>query len=329
MLALTFAIGGPATADENTAANVEDKQADRYAIPQGDAAALLKFIEGLRNFKPETSDQFFEHRKKAPAAMKAAAEKILKLEKDPTSPAIQQAKLLLLRVKVAERLGVAKADEQREIIVEIAAMLKAAKVLSRDELGIAYGAASGLERAGNEQLAVEAYRDFGELFSKLEDDLLVSYGARMLGAARRIELPGNTLKLEGKLVDGSEFDWKSYRGKVVLVDFWATWCGPCIQEMPNVKRNYAKYHDKGFDVVGISLDTYRGRLEEFLSKNEIPWKTLFHDGDGENPMAAYYDVTSIPTVILVDKQGKVVSLNVRGAALGRHLEELLGSPNAN
>lgn len=329
MFVLTFAIGSTATADDKKSeAKVELKQEDRYAVPDGDSAALLKFIEGLQKFRPETADQFFEHQEKAPAAMKVAAEKILKLEKDPTSPAAQKAKLVLLSAKVIS-LAAVKADEQKEIVAEIGAVLKATQVLSNNELGIAYGAASALEQAGNKKLAVEAYRSFGELFSKQKDDLLISYGAKMLGAARRIDLPGNTIKLEGKLVDGSEFDWKAYRGKVVLVDFWATWCGPCIQELPNVKKHYTMYHDKGFDVVGISLDSDRGRLEEFLSKNELPWKTLFQDGGGwDHPIASYYGVTAIPTVILVDKKGKVVSLNARGPELGRQLEELLGPADA-
>jgi thiol-disulfide isomerase/thioredoxin len=329
MFALTFSIGGMATADdEKKEAKAEVKKEDRYAIPEGDSAVLLKFVEALQNFRPETAEQFFEHRKKAPAAMKAAAEKILKLEKDPTSAAAQKAKVLLLSAKVAG-LADAKADEQKATVAEINAVLKTTKLLSRNELGIAFGAASALEQAGNEKLAIEAYNSFGELFSKQTDDLMVSYGAKMLGAARRIDLPGNEIKLEGKLVDGGEFNWKDYRGKVVLVDFWATWCGPCIQELPNVKKNYALYHDKGFDVVGISLDSERGRLEEFLNKHELPWKTLFQDGGGwDHPIASYYGIMGIPTVILVDKEGKVVSLNARGPELGRHLKELLGPADA-
>jgi thiol-disulfide isomerase/thioredoxin len=330
MFALTFTVVGTATADgEKKEAKVEVKQKDRYAVPEGDSAALLKFVEELQKFRPETAEQFYEHRKKAPAAIKAAAEKILKLEKDPTSPAAQKAKLLLLSARVAS-LAEAKPDEQKEIVAEVGAVLKAAPILSRNELGIAFGAASALEKVGNEKLAIEAFRSFGELFSKQKDDLLVSYGAKMLGASRRIDLPGNTIKLEGTLVDGSEFDWKSYRGKVVLVDFWATWCGPCIQELPNVREHYAMYHDKGFDVVGISLDSDRGRLEEFLEKNELPWKTLFQDGGGwDHPIASYYGVMAIPTVILVDKKGKVVSMNARGPELGRQLEELLGPADAS
>jgi len=310
--------------DQQNNAPAEVQAGDLYAIPEGDSAAILKFIETLQNFKPETAEQFFEHRKKQPAALQAAAEKILKLEKDPASPAAQKAKLLLLDAKIAS-IADAQPEEQAAIVAEIAAVLQAAQLLSRNELGIAFSAASAVEQAGNEKLAIAAYKDFGELFSKQADELLVSYGGKMLGAARRIDLPGHEMKVEGKLVDGGAFDWSAYRGKVVLVDFWATWCGPCIRELPNVKKYYAAYHDKGFDVVGISLDTQRERLEEFLTKSELPWKTLFEDGGGwDHPIASYYGVMGIPTVILVDKEGKVVSLNARGPELGRLLEELLG-----
>ncbi len=312
-----------AQADETKAA------ADRYTIPDGDSAALLKFVEGLQKFRPETAEQFFEHRKKAPAAMKAAAEKILTLEEDPASPAAQRAQQILLSAKVVS-LATAKPAEQTEIIKEIAQILKAAKTLTNSELGIAFGAASAVEQSGNEKLAIAAYKGFGELFSKQTgDDVLVSYGAKMLGAARRIDLPGNEIKLEGKLVDGSDFDWKAYRGKVVLVDFWATWCGPCIKELPNVKKHYQMYHDKGFDVVGISLDSDRKALDSFLHEEQLPWKTLFQDEGGwDHPIATYYGVMGIPTVILVDKQGKVISLNARGPELGRLLEEQLGAVDA-
>jgi hypothetical protein len=98
--------------------------------------------------------------------------------------------------------------------------------------------------------------------------------------------------------------------------------------LPNVKRNYRKYHDKGFEVVGVSLDDDKDALEKFVADQKIPWPILFGDpstGQGfELPLATYYGITGIPTVLLTNQKGEVVSLNARGPELGKKLAELLG-----
>ena len=125
---------------------------------------------------------------------------------------------------------------------------------------------------------------------------------------------------------GEEIDIAQYKGKVVLVDFWAIWCGPCIGELPNVKNTYSNYHDDGFEIIGINLDRDRTRLEEFIEKRNMPWPQYF-DGKGwKNEIAVHFDIHSIPSTFLLDREGIVRYANLRGSALKHAVEDLLRSP---
>ena len=170
------------------------------------------------------------------------------------------------------------------------------------------------------------------IFVKSEDQelkkLLVE--ANLQGMYRRLTLLGKPMEISGTLLDGKPVDWESYRGKVVLVDFWATWCGPCRAEIPNVLEMYEAYHDKGFDVLGISLDATPEAAKKYVEENKLPWSSIFPKNEDErewsNPLVAYYGITGIPTAIHVGKDGKVVNMNARGPVLGEELEKLLGPP---
>ena len=122
-------------------------------------------------------------------------------------------------------------------------------------------------------------------------------------------------------LDGKPISLADYRGKVVLLDFWAVWCGPCLGEIPRIKAVYEKYHAQGFDVIGVSLDEDAAVLREFIKEQEIPWRQIL-DGDGfGGAFAKRYGIRSIPAPFLIDRVGKVISVKARG----RLLEELVSS----
>jgi peroxiredoxin len=144
-------------------------------------------------------------------------------------------------------------------------------------------------------------------------------GAPQAAPAARREAPDFT----AKRADGTEVKLSQLRGKVVLVDFWATWCGPCVAEMPNVKKLYAKHSGPHFEIVGVSLDRSRAELEAFMKAQGIAWPQAF-DGKGwENAIARQYGVYSIPTMLLLDREGRVARAGVRGPMLEQAVAEVL------
>ncbi len=120
---------------------------------------------------------------------------------------------------------------------------------------------------------------------------------------------------------GNPISLQDYRGKVVLLDFWAVWCGPCIAEMPNIKKVYDTYSDKGFDVIGVSLDTDEAELREYLEMCKIPWRQIFSGEGWNSPLVKQYDIRGVPSPWLIDREGKLISYQARGAALKRLVAE--------
>jgi thioredoxin-like negative regulator of GroEL len=141
--------------------------------------------------------------------------------------------------------------------------------------------------------------------------------APVLGQSKGTEFPN----FKGKhLVTGDSFSLEDLRGKIVLIDFWATWCGPCIGELPNVKKTYAKYHDKGFEIVSISLDKDVKKCLTYVKKQDMDWYHIAEGGGWETRLAKKFNIRSIPAMYLLDANGVVVSTKARGAALATAIE---------
>jgi thiol-disulfide isomerase/thioredoxin len=116
-------------------------------------------------------------------------------------------------------------------------------------------------------------------------------------------------------LSGKPLSITTRKGKVVMLDFWATWCGPCRAELPNVLEVYQKHHQDGFEIIGISLDDDRARLESFIKDKNMTWPQFFDGQKWKNKLAAKYGVNSIPATYLLDGEGKIIGKDLRGEAL--------------
>jgi peroxiredoxin len=125
-----------------------------------------------------------------------------------------------------------------------------------------------------------------------------------------------------KSIDGHDISPADFKGKVLLIDFWATWCGPCVAELSNVKEVYKTYHDKGLEIVSVSLDRDETTLSEFVQKQQMNWTQIYNGAlPAGQDLATQYGVESIPHMILIGRNGKITAIDLRGPALGDAVRE--------
>ncbi len=259
---------------------------------------------------------------KAAADMATFAQTLIN---SPSPELAKEAKRLVLVSEAQQMFATGTLDRGPELVQKTAAIL-AADPNDPQSAGLAMQLAGALEQMpGGESLAQAAYKAFGPILATSTNERVRAMGDSFAGTLRRLSLPGHPMEITGTLLNGKPFDQKSLVGKVVLIDFWATWCGPCVAEIPNVLQQYEKYHDKGFEVIGISLDQDREALEKFVAEQKVPWPILFEkpEGDGwQHPLSTFYGISGIPTVILIGRDGNVITLNARGEKLGQQLDLL-------
>jgi peroxiredoxin len=171
----------------------------------------------------------------------------------------------------------------------------------------------------------------------------VTFGELMVSTYSGQDVPGidnlqtNLTRMKSRMVggeapdftqndpDGNPIQLSDLRGKVVLLDFWASWCGPCRRENPNVVKLYEAYKDKGFEILGISLDKDKGRWLQAIEKDGLKWLHVSDLKGWKNEVGQLYGVSSIPHTVLLDAEGRIISQKLRGPALEQKVAEILGA----
>jgi tetratricopeptide (TPR) repeat protein len=182
-----------------------------------------------------------------------------------------------------------------------------------------YNLGFALIKSGKEKEGVEALKKY----VAIEPNSSQASQAKTVIANPKLAGEKLAIDFKVKTYAGDELSLSSLKGKVVLLDFWATWCGPCIVEMPAVKATWQKYQNDNFVIVGVSLDNSKKAFETYIKKEGITWVQYFDGAGWDNKIARLYSVHSIPQTVLIDHQGVIRAVGLRGQQLYKKIGDLI------
>ena len=287
------------------------------------AAQLQTLVERAKRLRPRNPDQY----QAMQTAIRDASKKLVKLlDKEQDAKRIQQAELDTITSSVSLMAFVGE-DSQQKTLEQVHEFLKGRKELSLQDTQTGVLAAAMLELQPDKQPARATYQLLCDLLENDPREEMQSLCLNLQASIRRLDLLGNKFDLSATSLDGKEIRIDDYAGKFVIVDFFASWCEPCLTDAPHLKAQFAKYHAKGLAMIGISLDTDAQALDKYLQQAEFPWP-IIHDNaaDPLQRLQMKFGVSHLPTVLLINKEGIVVSLEARGAELDRLMELLFETP---
>ncbi len=291
--------------------------------PNADEKTLDEIVTRAKSARPHTPQEY----QAMQTALRDASKQLMSLLKGKEHvPRYQQAELDAISGAVALMTYFGE-DAKKKTLEQVHAFLKARKKLSMPDIQTGMLAAAMLELQPDKQPAHDTYKLLDELLEKDEREEMQSLRLNLQAAIRRLGLLGNKFELDIESLDGSRVKIDDLAGKYVVVDFFATWCEPCLAEVPRIQKHYAKYKDKGLAVIGISLDENTKSLKAYLERAQLPWPVIHDDAADElDRLQMKFGISQLPTVLLLNKEGTVVSLEARGAELDRLVQMLFEAP---
>ena len=238
------------------------------------------------------------------------------LKSDPEGPVKALAQIILT-------MGRAQAGQFDEALKRFRELMQGIGQNEQEEFAASFAdnLATAAITAGEFGIAREVYTALLSRFS--DSPNLRQKVQRDLKRLDKVGKPAPSFASED--IAGKSVRLDAYRGKYVLIDFWATWCAPCIGELPRLQAAYRTYHDAGFAIIGVSLDESKTAVVDFARARNLPWPQL-HNASGSADLVEGFGVSSIPATYLIDPEGTIIRLDLRGKALDETLNRLIKSP---
>ena len=240
------------------------------------------------------------------------------LKTDPDGPVKALAQII-------QTMARAQAGRYEEALARFRELIKGLDPNEQEEFATSFSDSFAQQAIGAGEYGV-ARQAYAALLDRFGES--VNLRQKVQGDLKRLDQVGRTSpSFSAEDIQGRPIRSETYRGKYVLLDFWATWCGPCIAELPRLQAAYRTYHDAGLEILGVSLDESKDAVTDFVKARRIPWPQV-HNAGAASDLVQAFGVSSIPATYLIDPQGTVIRIDLRGKALDEALAKLIKRPAA-